>query len=174
MSIAETLEMGHSKTITLRIVKYVGHDKVRFEELMTVFYGKDKKLQQRAAMPLGYVAEGNPRFIEPHLKKLITMLETPGLHAAVARNILRIFQEYDLPEAHHGKLIDICFRFILNPSTPIAIRAFAITTAANIAKPHPDLRREMVIVMKELEEYPQTAALRVRVKNALKTLQAKV
>ncbi len=172
MNIQEELESGHSKTITNHIIKYVGRDKTRFNELIAIFFGKDKKLQQRAAWPLGYLAEGNPRLIEPHLKKLIRLLEQKGNHPAVARCILRIFQQYDMPDKYHGELIDQCFKFILNPSTPIAIRAFAITTAAHIAAPYPELRREMFLVLDELAHEDQPPALRVRLKNAFKTLRA--
>jgi hypothetical protein len=171
MNIQERLESGHSKTITDQIIRYVGRDKVRFNELLDVFFGKDKKLQQRAAWPLSYLAEGNPRLIEPHLKKLIRLLEQQGNHPAVARCILRILQQYDMPEKYHGELIDQCFRFILNPSTPIAIRAYAITTAAHIAAAYPELKREMLLVLDELGHEDQPPAIRVRLKIALKTLR---
>ncbi|MCU0359709.1 MAG: HEAT repeat domain-containing protein [Bacteroidia bacterium] len=172
MNIQEALESGHTKKITNQIILYVGRDKERFNELILIFFGKDKKLQQRAAWPLGYLAEGNPRLIEPHLNQLIHMLEKQDNHPAVARCILRIFQEYDMPDTYHGELIDLCFRFILNPSTPIAIRAYAITTAANIAAPYPELKREMLLVLNELSQEDQRPALRVRLKNAFKTLRA--
>lgn len=172
MDLKHSLEVEHSKKITMQIIKYVGYDKVRFDDLIRIFFGKDKKLQQRAAWPLSYLAEGNPRLIEPYLKKLVALLEQPGLHAAVARNILRIFQQYDLPENYHGELIDICFRFILKPSTPIAIKAFAISTATNIAKPYPELKRELLIVLNELQEQSLTPGLKVRLKNAYRILNS--
>jgi len=171
MTIRDRLESGHSKTITNQIIRYVGRDKERFNELLDVFFGKDKKLQQRAAWPLGYLAEGNPRLIEPHLKKLIRLLEQQGNHPAVARCILRIFQQYDMPDKYHGELIDLCFKFILNPSTPIAIRAYAITTAAHISVAYPELKREMLLVLDELGHEEQPPAIRVRLKIALKTLR---
>jgi hypothetical protein len=172
VNIQAALEAGHTKKITTQIIKYVGHDKARFNELLAVFFGSDKKLQQRAAWPLSYLAEGNPRLIEPHLKKLIKLLEKKGNHPAVARCILRVFQQYDMPDKYHGELIDLCFQFVLNPSTPIAIRAFAITTAAHIAAPYPELKREMLLVLEELGHQEQTPALRVRLKNAFKILRA--
>lgn len=172
MNIQKELESGHSRTITDHIIRYVGRDKTRFNELIAIFFGKDKKLQQRAAWPLGYLAEGNPRLIEPHLKQLIGLLEQEGHHPAVTRCIMRIFQQYDMPENFHGELIDRCFQFILNPSRPIAIRAYAITTAAHLVAPYPELKREMLLVLDELAHEELPPALRVRLKNALKSLRA--
>jgi len=172
VNILHELESGHSRKITDQVITYVGRDKTRFNELITIFFGKDKKVQQRAAWPLSYLAEGNPRLIEPYLKRLIHLLEKKGNHPAVARCILRIFQQYDMPDEYHGELIDLCFKFILNPSTPIAIRAYAITTAAHIAAPYPELKREMFLVLAELSHVDQPPAIRVRLKIAFKTLQA--
>ena len=174
MNILNELESGHSKQITNKIIHYVGRDKTRFEELMAIFLSDDKKLQQRAAWPLSFLAEGNPRLIEPYLKKLIKLLDKKGIHQAVARNIMRIFQQYDMPEKYHGVLIDKCFQFILSPTTAIAIRAFSITTATHLSLPYPELRKELGLVLNEHNQYEQTPAIQVRVKKALKSLRAGV
>lgn len=170
MNIKARLEAEHSKTLTMAIVTYIGHDKKRFKELMTIFLQGDYRLAQRAAWPLSYVCIAEPALVKPYCAKLIRLLDEPGHHPAIRRNILRLFQDVDIPEQHQGPLLDACLRIIQNASQPVAIIAFAITTATRLCRPFPELRTELLIVLRHMAQYPQTAAITVRIKKALKDL----
>jgi hypothetical protein len=170
MNIRQALEKEHSKTLTTAIVNYIGDDKARFKELMNVFMKDEYKLAQRAAWPLSYVCIAEPTLVKPYFGQLIKKLKEPGHHPAISRNILRMFQEIDIPEKYQAELIDECLRIIQNPSLPGAIVAFAITTAAKLCSPFPELRNELLLVLNQLNSYPQTAAIKVRVKKAIKAL----
>jgi hypothetical protein len=171
MDILQKLSSGHNKAITNAIVKYIGDDKERFAELVNLFLKGDYRITQRAAWPLGYVAIENPGLVKLYIGRFIKKLGEPGLHPAIPRNILRVFQTMDIPEKYRGSLLDICIRYITSENIPVAIRAFAITTAANICKHYPELKNELLIILNELGSLPQTPALRVRIKFALKALQ---
>lgn len=168
MDIRKRLEEEHSKTLTMAIVKYVGEDKKKFRELLTVFLQGGYRVTQRAAWPLSNIAVAHPQLIAPHLGKLVAKLNEPGHHPAVTRNILRIFQDLDIPEKYHGSLVDTCFGLITSEAVAPAIRAFAITTAANICKPYPELRKELSLVLGDLARFPQPPAIKHRLKLALK------
>lgn len=170
MDIEEALLNEHSKTQTMKIVRFVGADKNRFIKLLNVFFKGEYRITQRAAWPLSYIAIANPNLIRPHLIKLIKKLNEEGNHPAIKRNILRIFQEIEIPEKHYGILVDICFKFLLDKKQPIAIRAFAITIAAKISEGYPDLKKELLIVLNEMHKYPQQPAITARLKSAFKTL----
>lgn len=170
MDIPAALEREHSKSVTIAIVNYIGSDKVRFKTLLDVFLKGDYRLTQRAAWPLSYACIAEPSLVKPHVGKLIGKLQEPGNHPAIARNILRLFQEVEIPEKHQAALIDECLRIITNPSRPVAVVAFAITTAAKLCRPFPELSRELRMVLGELSSQPHTAAIRVRIKKALKDL----
>lgn len=172
MNIRERLEAEHSKTVTLAVVSYIGRDKKRFRELMTILLDGEYRLTQRAAWPLSHVAIEHPELIAPYYAKLIQKLESPNEHPAIARNILRIFQECPVPEKHWGSLIDICFKFIMSETKPAAIRAFAITVASRICRHFPELRNELILMLRELSAIPQLPAVKQRTKLALKELQA--
>lgn len=171
MNIRERLEAEHSKSLTTAIVNYIGKDKKRFKELMTVFFGGEYRLTQRAAWPLSFVAIEHPELLKPYYAQLISKLKEPGAHPAIARNILRTFQEVDVPEAYQGELIDLCFRFVSSEMQPIAIRAFAMSTATRICKHYPELKNEFLIILKEMATLPQSPGIKVRIKSALKELQ---
>ena len=170
MDIAKRLEREHSLTLTKAVIKYVGDDKKRFKELMTVFLNSEYRIMQRAAWPMSYIAIDHPKLIYPYLERLITLLNKPGNHPAIPRNILRFFQEIDIPEKHEGALVDACFKLIVSAESPIAVKAFAITVASAICKKYPELKRELILHLQHMQNYPMTAAIEVRIRNALKFL----
>lgn len=170
MDIAKRLEQEHSLTLTNAIIKYVGEDKQRFKQLMTVFLNGEYRMTQRAAWPMSYIAIDHPKLIYPYLKRLITLLNKPGNHPAIPRNILRFFQEIDIPEKHEGPLVDACFKLIVSAESPIAVKAFAITVASGICKKYPELKQELILHLEHMQNYPMTAAIKVRIRNALKIL----
>jgi hypothetical protein len=171
VNLLERLTAEHSKSLTAAIVNYIGDDKKRFKELMDIFLKSEYRLTQRSAWPLSYVALEQPQLIKPYIGHLIKKLEGKDEHPAMARNILRIFQDMEIPEKYWGALVDLCFKFIMNETQPAAIRAFAITTASRICKRFPELKNELLILLKELNSYPQSAAIRQRIKLALKELK---
>lgn len=171
MDIRKRLEQEHSKALTTTIQNYVGNNKTRFRQLITLFLGNDPVLVQRSAWPLSYIAMEFPALVKPYIGKLVKKLQLPNQHPAVTRNILRIFQQMDLPDKHLGPLVDVCMAFITSELQPAAIRAFAITTAANICKTYPELKNELRLTLNELNSYPQLPAVKYRIKTALKALQ---
>ena len=170
MDIKVRLEAEHSKSLTTAIVNYIGGDKPRFKVLMQLFLQGEYRLMQRAAWPLSYVCRAHPQLVKPYIAKLIQKLGEPGHHPAITRNILRIFQDLDIPEKDQAVFLDICFKFIRGAAFPAAIRAFAITCASGICKQYPELKQELLLVLKELEAHPQPPAIRQRIKLARKEL----
>ena len=154
MDIEKQLEAEHSKTSTTAIVNYIGSDKTRFKVLMDIFLKGEYRLTQRAAWPLSYVVIEHPKLVSPYFEKLIQKLQQPDSHPAIPRNILRMFQQIPIPEKYYGNLIDICFNFIINQTHPVAIRAFAITTASKICGQYPELKNELIMVLNDLHQFP--------------------
>jgi hypothetical protein len=170
MDIKEKLLSGHSKKLTEEIVAYIGNDSKKFRILISIFFEGPYRLTQRSAWSLAIAAENNPLLVKPYFKKLVEMLQDNSQHPAVARNILRIFQDIEIPEEFHSVLVDICFGHISNETSPVAVRAFAISTALSICSKYPELRKEMLIILKELEPMSHKPAIRQRLKLALKQL----
>jgi hypothetical protein len=97
MDLKKTLEKGHSKTQTDAIVSYIGNNKNRFKVLVKVYLEGPYRITQRAAWPLSYAVENHPGLIVPHLKQIIDFLGKPGIHDAVKRNTMRLFQFIEIP-----------------------------------------------------------------------------
>jgi hypothetical protein len=149
MNIREALLAEHSKRQTTAIVDHIGSDPERFAELMSIFFEGEYRLTQRAAWPMNYCAERQPQLISPYLTRLVAQLERDDVHDAVKRNALRLMQFVDVPSRLKGKTYSICVDLIADPLQPIAVKVFAVTVAAKIARSSPDLMKELRLVVKE-------------------------
>ena len=149
MNIREALRAEHSKRQTMAIVDHVGSDPKKFAELMSIFFEGEYRLTQRAAWPMNYCAERQPQLIYPYLPRLVAQLERDDVHDAVKRNALRLMQFVDMPSQLKAKTYSICLNLIADPMQPVAVKVFAVTVAAKIAKSSPDLLKELRLVVKE-------------------------
>jgi hypothetical protein len=170
MDIEKQLRQEHSKAITMAIVDYIGDDKQKFKVLMDIFLNGEYRLIQRSAWPLSLCSIEHPKLITPYLGKLIIKLQQPNNHPSVPRNILRIFQEIEIPEKYEGYIVECCFSILVNATNPVASIAFAISVAAKICKKYPDLKNELRLHLEHMQNYPVAPAVKVRIKRAIKDL----
>jgi hypothetical protein len=170
MDIEDCLVREHSKSLSNKINNYIGSDSERFKELMLVFLNGDTVLEQRAAWTLSDIGMQQPQLIKPYMPQLLEKIGMEGKHPAVARNILRIFQTMEIPEIYCGRLLDLCLGFIKNETKTVAIRAFSISVAANIVRRYPEIKHELLLLLEDISLSPQTPAIRVRIRSALKAL----
>ena len=155
MNIREALRVEHSKRQTMAIVRYVGDDPKRFRELMSVFLGGEYRPTQRASWAVNYCVEHHPELVRPYLRKLIDLLEERDGHDAIRRNIARLLQFVNVPARHRGRVFDACYDLVDDPKQPVAVRVFAMSVAANIAKARPALMNELRLMC---DKYLPTAS----------------
>lgn len=166
MGIHQALITEHSKRQTMAIVEFIGDDARRFAELMRLFFAGEYRLTQRAAWPMNYCAERHPELIQPYLPKLLDCLEREDMHDAVKRNVMRLLQYIEIPQRLTGRVYAHCVDLIDDVQEPVAVRAFALTVAARIAKSEPALLSELrLIVRKHLPH--TTAAFQKRAREIL-------
>jgi len=148
--IKEMLEAEHRRTQRDAIVEYVGTDRTKMKALMNLFID-DKwhwRYNQRSAWPIGVIGRKYPAMMEPYHIDMVAILDTPT-HDAQLRNIVRIYEDIDIPESIEGVLYDKCYGFLSNPQVPIAVRCFSMTVAAKVATKYPELQGELVAMIKE-------------------------
>jgi hypothetical protein len=170
INIKAALEAEHSITNVKRLTNYIGKEQVLFDELMSIFYNADIRIIQRAAWVLGHVGIKNPQLLAPHISNMLDCLEKKEVIDAVKRNILRTLQEIKMPEAHEGQCTDICFKILLRPEEPAAIKAFAMKTLANICLKYPELADELCLIIKKNYEH-ESPAFRSRGRKVLKMFE---
>jgi hypothetical protein len=149
MNLVNLLLKEYSKAQGRRIVKYVGNDASRFAELVKVYVEGPYRITQRAALPLTRCSIHNPKLVRPHLNKLLAYVVKPRINDAVKRNTLRLLQFVPIPKSLQGKTADLCFMFLSRPKEPIAVRVFAMTVLANMAKENPEMKNEIIPLIED-------------------------
>lgn len=167
MNLRDAILKEHSKKQCAAIVKWVGKDQKRFDELFELFLNDEYRVVQRAGWPLSYCVEKYPAFIQRHYTRLLKNLGKKGIHEAVKRNTVRLLQYTDIPEKFHGQVMDICFNYISSPTEAVAVKAFSITVLRNLAKKYPEIINEIKLVIEERWDY-ETVAFKTRAKKLLK------
>ena len=93
----------------------------------------------------------------------------PGMHNAVTRNITRLLQGVKIPKKYHGRIMTICFNFISDINTPVAVKAFSLTILDNFLKGYPEIASELKLIIEERWEN-ETPAFRSRARKILRKL----
>ncbi len=148
-SFHDILDSGHTKENRDYIVNVIRHNPARIDELMDCFFYGGKKISQRAAWSVGQIADTNPKILYPYLEKMIDYLDKSS-HDAIIRNTFRVFQKINIPEKIEGRVYEEAFDLLVNPTIPVAIRVFAMSTATNIAMKYPDLKEELIQTIEDL------------------------
>lgn len=166
MNLREFLLEEHSKAQCLRVVSWIGTSQPRFDALMKIFLGEDKKLVQRAAWPFSYAVQAHPPLLKKHLTAVIKKLEQPGLPDAFKRNTVRALEHIAVPEALHGRLMNSCFNFICDIREKPAVKAFSLTILNKLAADYPEIRQELKTIIEERWDL-ESPAFRSRAKKMI-------
>jgi hypothetical protein len=171
MIIKVHLESGHSKTLTLELVAFIGNDVARMSELMVCFFDAEWRICQRAAWAVGMIGEKQPSLIEPFLEQMLLNLKTPQ-HDAILRNTMRAIHALpSIPENVVGLTVDAAFRFLEDPSVPIAIRMFSMRILGNICKKEPDLKSELRVLLEDILEHEKAPGVVGAARDVLKKIK---
>jgi hypothetical protein len=170
MNLSVEILKEHSKKQTEKIVIYVGDNPKRFAALVDIFLAGPYRVTQRAAWPLSYCVQHHPGLLRPYFKKILAQLNQPGIHDAAKRNILRMLQFVHIPKVHQGTTANSCLRFLSDKKEPVAVRVFAMTVLANIAKEVPELKNEIIPLVEDQLPYA-TAGFVSRGTKVLKQLK---
>lgn len=115
MDLRSEILAEHSRTQSLRIAAWIGHNAARFDQLMQLFLHNDYRVVQRAAGVVSLVADKHPGLLTPHLPAMVARMEEEEMPVAVKRNVLRILQYLPIPESLHGPVMNCCFAFLEDP-----------------------------------------------------------
>ena len=166
MNLREEILREHSKSHALKVASYACSSKGNFKELIKCFLDDEYRLAQRAAWSVSWAASKRPEMMFPFLKDIISVLHKKNVHPAVIRNAVRVLQEMDIPQKYHGEVMYACFQFLEQPSTPVAIKVFSLSTLFNLSQQYPEIRSELKLIIEDRWEH-KTAAFRARAKRIL-------
>lgn len=168
MDLRRNLLTPHSKLTCNEMVKWIGNDQLRFDQLFKLMiHDADPLVRQWAGWPMTYCVRKCPVLLTKHIGTLIRNLQMPGHHDAVKRHSLRMLEDVSIPEKHHGIVMNLCFNFIISPSEKPAIKAFSLTVLQNLSKQYPEIKQELRTIIEDRWDN-ESAAFRSRARKILK------
>jgi hypothetical protein len=171
MDLLNRILSEHTRKNCLAIVKWVGRDQSRFNELFSLFLSGQYRVSQRAAWPMSYCAIAHPELMRRHFGKLVRNLQKAGIHDAIKRNTVRLLQKVDIPEKYEGIIMDTCFRYAGSVSEPVAVKVFSLSVLERMVKKYPDILPELKMLVEDTVPY-QAAAFQSRAKKIAKSIRA--
>lgn len=169
MNLEKALSASYSQSGVRKIADYIGDDTTRFKLLVDHVLSFDNKKMQLAAGSMSICVEKHPSLLKAYIKKLIKAASASSATDSLKRNVPRALQFVQVPAKDQGIVADFCSTALSNRKEAIAIRVFAMTILGNIAKEHPDLKQELVLLL-EGELPVGSAGYISRAKKVLKQL----
>jgi len=142
-SLDEFLLLEMSKRNTDLVAGLIIQKPALFDELFRIFASNKEPVSRRAAWVIDSVSEKHPELIEPHLDDIIELLSTFD-HDGLKRHSLRMLARSPFPsERYLGKLIKICFDWLLSPNEAVAAKVYCMEILYRVSQVEPDLRKEL-------------------------------
>ena len=171
MDIRAALRSEHSKSMTMRIVDYVGDDPLRFEEVADIVVGEDPLLAQRGAWVIRHCAENSSAAVMPSLQRLLEFVrDGRDLHDAITRNTMKAAVILEVPDDFAGLAADLAFSLIRSSSEPVAVKVYALDVLSQLGRRETTLAEELRVCLSEPIPGSETPAFRAKVRKLSKQL----
>jgi len=155
MNYKDRLSKEHSRALTDAIANKIGNEPTEFKKIIDIIFTEKAPLPQRASWLLAVCGRSHPDLITPYISKFIDTL--PQLKVdGIKRNMLSGLCSQDIPKKLQGKMVNICFDFILDPDETVAVKVLSLDILWKIAQQHPELKNELKAVIED--QIPKTTA----------------
>lgn len=168
MDLKTVLNENFSKPQCNEVVKWVGNNQKRFDELFGFVYRDQDRIAAKAAWISDYCVEAHPHLIEKHMDSVVVAL--PNFkQQGVQRSIVRMISRLPLPCSNLGLLLNTCLNWLSDSAITVAVKVHCMEIAANIANQEPAIKPELKAVIEQ--ELPKnTVAFASRAKRILPKL----
>ena len=173
MNLAEELDTVQFKSDVGRIMEWIGNDPSRLEHLIHFVLNGTKREQHKSSWVLTTICDDRPEVAVPFIASFLDRLQEKGHHQGLYRSLIRIMIKCDLPEELHGRITEVMFEIIQQPSRSIAERAFAIHVVTRMVRLYPELFDEFEMILENAEDSDDSPAIRSSIRNARKKTRKK-
>lgn len=142
----------NDKSVFAQMAQGVIDGEIAVQDLMDIFACEDKEYnrhRQRVSWPLSYLSEKAPETLYPVIPQMIELIRIDRSDASFGRNVFRFWQNMTMPPEFESEVYELAFAYLSDPQQPTAIKVFAMTTCAQMAKKYPELAHEIIPVIEE-------------------------
>ena len=166
--ILEFLNVRYNKKETLQFAQLVLQEN-RIDDFMYCFFNCKSPIPERASWVITMMSDIDSSVFQPYVNKLVLLLQNEQ-HQSIERGVMRTLHSLPIPETSEGLLLDICFKWLLDPKKLVAAKVHAMENAFNLSIKHPELLDELEqIIHNEWDKH--TVAFQARGRKILKQIK---
>jgi hypothetical protein len=154
MDYIERLSKEHSRSNTDAIAKAIGSDPQEFKKLVDIIYNCEAPLPQRASWLLTVISRKEPQLIKPYVPKFINSIQDFKIDG-IKRNMMSALSTQEIPAKLKGKILNICFDFVLSPTETVAVKVLSLDILLKFIKDYPELKNELKAAIED--QLPKTS-----------------
>lgn len=148
------------KSIEL-VSRELGQNPKEFEVLMSLALHNPKQRSWRAAYLVDKIHDDFPETVIPYLPTIIEKLKTEK-NASKRRHWLKLISMNKINKVYFGFLFDYCIKTFTSAKEAIAVRVHAMQILYNISEEEPDLKPELLEIIRHELLYHSSAGIRSR------------
>lgn len=171
MNLLESLKKPPSPTQYKQMIAFIGVDKQRFSDLITIYLDGPERITQRVATLLVFFTKKHSPLVISHLGIILKHFQKVDVNVAIKRNTLRFLQDLAIPKQWQGRVADLCFNYLTSQAEPIAVKVFAMKVLANLAMENSELKNELIPIIEDQMPFG-SAGFRNRGARILKQLKS--
>jgi len=143
-------------------------------DFLELSFSEEYPLAMRASRVVYLFSLEAPELIGPQLKNILNHLQHLKNESAI-RNLLHIFDPFvtSIGEDELGKLVDLCFRYLEDPSRAIAIRAYSLKILLAAGDRIPEIKSELLYFL-EFAQEEETVSFRKLTNKVIKQLRREI
>lgn len=174
MPLLEQLSTRQSKASIEQLADETSGSPALLNELWDLIENASDRPADQASWAWYKIAQKRSDRLNRFVRHMLAKLATESCSAPIRRNLLGSLQYTQVGEDDAGLLLDLAFRFMEDPTEPVAVRALSMGILGNLVPRYPDLVPELILILNDLLAHPQTAAIKARGRNVLKALKRTV
>jgi hypothetical protein len=130
------------------LVEEVIQSEAHFNTLLHLALKERDPVAWRACWVLDGSDEQRPGLARKHISRIVQALSQINSKGTL-RSLLRLLSRYDIPEKDQGRLIDLCFSYLVSELYPVAVKVHAMQIIYNHVLLYPELKHELITVIKD-------------------------
>lgn len=152
MELEELLNLEPSRHNIDQVISIVKKNPSLFDILWKIYLQDKNPVSRRAAWAIDLLNEKGYVLSDDHISELMGIL--PSLkHDGMKRHSLRILESRPVSEEYIGRLADVCFNWLQEPASAVAVKMYSIKILTNIAEKEPAICRELIDIIEiQLDE----------------------